>query len=186
MIGTLELLWEDRSPLNYYRMRRLNLNCFAPDYSIDWYQCDREDYTANYTVLGYRIICVEYWSFHWWGLSFSKKNYFSLVKSKNSKVAGVFVTYINHIKMGNFLHNFKMSLMLRSHLLVFKYFRENRFCGIYALYLYSIIFKHIVNPYCKQPGKSKAQIMGYYQFIMAATICMIYSIEPISYLEIDD
>lgn len=43
MISKLETPFERRAELEYYRMRGLDPPTnFAPDYSIDWYHCDKE------------------------------------------------------------------------------------------------------------------------------------------------
>jgi hypothetical protein len=48
MLENLEIPWTDRAPLDYYRMRGLDLNSFAPDYSKDWYHCDKEVLAEDY------------------------------------------------------------------------------------------------------------------------------------------
>jgi hypothetical protein len=50
MLDALELApwWENRAPLDYYRMRGLNLENFAPDYSKDWSHCDKEVLAEDY------------------------------------------------------------------------------------------------------------------------------------------
>ncbi|WP_243684172.1 hypothetical protein [Methanosarcina barkeri] len=41
-------IWKERMPLDYYRMRGLDLDNFAPDYSKDWYHCDKEVLAEDY------------------------------------------------------------------------------------------------------------------------------------------
>lgn len=48
ILETLEMPWESRLPLDYYRMRGLDLDNFAPNYSIDWEHCDKEILAEDY------------------------------------------------------------------------------------------------------------------------------------------
>lgn len=53
MIENLEIPgWFDyRAPMDYYRMRGLNLKDFAKDYSKGWYRCDKEVLAEDYKHL---------------------------------------------------------------------------------------------------------------------------------------
>ena len=48
MLETLEFPANSRMPLDYYRMRGIDLNNFAPDYSKDWYHSDKEVIAEDY------------------------------------------------------------------------------------------------------------------------------------------
>lgn len=48
MLESLEKPLSDRAPMEYYRMRGLNLQNFAPDYSQGWHRCDKEVLAEDY------------------------------------------------------------------------------------------------------------------------------------------
>jgi hypothetical protein len=48
MLEALETPFNQRAPLDYYRMRGLDLNNFAPDYSKGWLNCDKEVMAEDY------------------------------------------------------------------------------------------------------------------------------------------
>jgi hypothetical protein len=48
LIENQELPWDNRAPLDYYRMRGLTLNDFAQDYSKGWDHCDKEVLAEDY------------------------------------------------------------------------------------------------------------------------------------------
>lgn len=50
MLESLEIpgWFDNRAPMEYYRMRGLTLDDFAKDYSKDWYHCDKEVLAEDY------------------------------------------------------------------------------------------------------------------------------------------
>ncbi len=48
MLEGLDIPFKNRAPLDYYRMRGLTLDDFAPDYSKGWYHCDKEILAEDY------------------------------------------------------------------------------------------------------------------------------------------
>lgn len=48
MLERLEIPFKNRAPVEYYRMRGLTLDDFAPDYSKGWYNCDKEVLAEDY------------------------------------------------------------------------------------------------------------------------------------------
>lgn len=51
MLESLELSWTQRAPVDYYRMRGLDPNNFAPNYSKGWLNCDKEVLAEDYKYI---------------------------------------------------------------------------------------------------------------------------------------